>query len=128
MTGGSDFDAVDGDTANYFHGVTGAVYVGTTAATALGAIKREAASAGDGSQTVTVDLVRNSTSTSLSGVIWSYDNSFANMRAFWTTAADTGTAVTKSVTFPSSELSNTSYFTGVVYLKPNTGVVGARAN
>jgi hypothetical protein len=128
MTGGSDFDATDGDTANYFHGVTGGVYVGTTSATAVGAIKREIASAVDGSQTVTIDLVRNNTSTSLSGAVWSYNNSFAYMRSFWTTGADTSTAVTKSVTFPSSELSTTSYFSGVVYLAPNTGVVGARTN
>lgn len=128
MTAGSDFDAVDGDVAHYEHGVVGGTYSGSTWVTALGAVKRQAASAGNGSQTVTLDFVRFNTSTFINGAVWSYDQNFAYMRTFMTTGADTGTSVTKTVTFPSSELSSTSYLTAVVYLDPNTSVLGASAN
>jgi len=127
VTPGTDFDAADGDVAHVAHTVFGTQYSGTTQATAIGGLKRQPSTAGDGSQTVTIQFGRP-VGTSISGAIWSYDLNFMFMRSFNTTAADTGSGVTKSVTFPAAELTNTSYLVGVAYLNPNVTVFGATVN
>ena len=127
VTPGVDFQPADGDVANLSHGVFGTYYSGATNATAIGGLKRQPATAADGSQTVAIQFARP-IGTFINGAIWSYDLNFMFMRTFMTTSADTGNGVTKSVTFPAAELTNTSYLVGVVYLKPNVTVFGATVN
>ena len=127
VTPGGDFDAADGDVANVAHTVFGTNYSGTTTATVIGGLKRQPATAADGSQTVTIQFGRP-VGTRINGVIWSYDLNFMFMRGFNSTVNDTGSGVTKSVTFPASELTNVSYLVGVVYLQPNVTVFGATVN
>lgn len=127
VTPGVDFEGVDGDVAHLTRTIFGAQYTGSTWVTTAGGLKRQPATAPDGSQTVSIQFGRPA-GTSVSGAIWSFDLNFMFMRTFNTTAADTGTGVTKSVTFPAAELTNSSYLVAITYQDPNVTVFGATVN
>lgn len=129
ITPGSDFDGAEAsDVAALRHTVFGTQNGGTAQATAIGSIKRQPASSPDGSQSVTIEFARPSGTTFINGIIWSYDLNFMFTKSFMTNSGDTGSGVTKTVTFPASQLTNTSYLMGVAYMQPNVSVFGVTTN
>jgi hypothetical protein len=128
VTPGADFTAVDGDIAGLIKTVSGCYNQGSAQVTALGGLKRQPATSPDGSQTVTINLTRPNTTQSVNGAIWATGFDFIGMRTFSTNASDTGTLVTKTVTVPSTLLSNTSNLSAIVYMAPQVQVITMTVN
>ena len=133
MTAGSDFIAASpADAANVEVGVVGLQNVGTAQATVIGTVKREPASSPDGSQVVTLDFY-NPGGVNFNGTVWAYSSNqnFFGEGYFQVSGnpnRDPVGWVTKTMTFTSSEINNTSYYEAVVYLPPKASIYGAQAN
>ncbi len=128
ITPGNDFDAVDGEITGLTKTVIGIMNSGTSQVTALGGLKRQPASAPDGTQTVTIQFWRPNTTQFVNGVIWASSFDFLGMKTFNTTASDTGQNLTKTVTIPASQLTNTSNLIGILYMAPSVQLLSMTTN
>jgi hypothetical protein len=127
VTPGSDFDAVDGEIAGLEKTVIGVINSGSSQVTALGGLKRQPSSAPDGSQTVTIQAWRPNTTQLVNGVVWASNSEFLNMKSFMTNASD-GQNLTKTLTFPSTMLTNTSNLIGIIYMAPSVQLLSMTTN
>ena len=124
-TPGTDFRAADTTNPSTIgYAFTAAVNNGTTDATLVGGIKRNPASAADGSQTVTIEG-NNPAGSTFSGVIWAANNTILASKVFNVSASGN---FSKTVTFTAAQAPSTVFFAGTMYMPPNSVLGGAYTN
>jgi hypothetical protein len=138
MTPGNDFFAENAsDVPNLQQEIPGIFNTSTTATIGVeGGIKREPSSAPDGHQDFTFSVSsynpNNNSVTFYQGDLFAADASYTVFASvYWqTTVNDVPSHGTLShkVTVPATQIDNTSYVMGVVFLPPKSGLLGVTAN
>lgn len=123
--------------AHDFHGATAADQAsltyssylvqntGTETVHVVATVKRNPASAADGSQTVTIEGY-NTDGSSLNGVVYAVNNSLLTTKTFF--AAAGADYFTKTVTFTAAQAPSTIYFDVQISLPPGSFLTGVYAN
>jgi hypothetical protein len=132
-TAGTDWrGASPADNALVQPGVVGLENTGSAQATVIGAVKREPSTAPDGSQVVTLEFY-NPGGVNFNGTVWAYNSnqSIFGTQSFTVSGnpnRDPVGWVSKSMTFSSAQVGNSSYYEAVVYLPPGATIYGGYAN